>query len=729
MQHPKYIVGFDCQAKTPGCRKHGSGNRSPRYHDPMCQPLSHSPALLGPSVGRPPPGGRQCLSISVGLRPLSAWPTWPALLFLDEEGHVAPRGRTRTYIRRQNNTHKHIRRWRTTGIMVYDPVVASVTLTGSVMSFVASTCVLLSFIVYNKEQRSFRHALVLNLTLAEFINSLDNSVSGIIYMRDRDLSPGVPCVINGLVGQISVQAVDFSILAIAVVTLLTVTHTTFMPDVSRVTKILVCLSVWVIPMTTGVVATAMGAMKPVGTNWCWITAARPDLRYALTHGWRFAVIFGTIAIYLYIWFYLRNHFRSMGIALKTGWSQLSAEGQQFNSKPGAGGGMGRFQGMDGFGKEKDGAAFAAGTLEQRQGKQSMAQGQADAPAHLTIPRAAARRDSMAMYGATFYDDNLSSVGEVEEDREGLLTPIEREMLVDEEWARNPKLKLQTKGGKRPVVSWSLPRIPNTPLVSHPNTPLSPSSNNTIKIGFAITSDSPQPSPPAVRGLPGGDATDALTVPGGRLERPERAHKRSASDASGLDDFARGTQNHKRSTSDSSMAVDDSRASIGSYSLFPNAKTSAARRSGPADDIASSTAQQQQQQQDGQTNKDDGSEWPPVMTRKSRGPPPPRRPTNISEFPMRQEKRNVDREVQRMLLLNAYPILYVILWIPGIVNRLMEAAGHPVTGRAAQALQSSSQFIGLANALTYGFNRHIRHRITGDLLAKLRPGKVTEIVSR
>lgn len=548
-------------------------------------------------------------------------------------------------------------------------------------------------------------------------------------MRDRDLSPGVPCVINGLVGQVSVQAVDFSILAIAVVTLLTVTRTTFMPDVSRITKIFVCLSVWVIPVSTGLTATAMGAMSPVGTNWCWITAARPDLRYALTHGWRFAVIFGTIAIYLYIWFYLRNHFRSVGIALKTGWSQLSADGQQVDNKSGAGGGMGLSQGLDGFGEAKEGAAFA-GTLEHRQRKQSMAQGRADASAHLTVPRAAARRDSLAMYGRSFYNDNRSSLGEVEEDREGLLSPIEREKLTDVEWAREQKLKLQTKGGKGPVVSWNLPRIPNTPLVSRPNTPSSPSGNNLIKIGFAISSDSPQTHPLTVRGRPGGDAADTLAVPGGRLERPERAHKRSSSDASGLVDSSLGAQNHKRSTSDSSMATDDSRASVGAYSLFPNAKTSASRRSVLADDFTSSVPQQQQQQQqDRQTKKDDGGKWPSATPRKSRAPPPPRPTTNISEFPMRQEKRKVDREVQRMLLLNAYPILYVILWIPGIINRLMEAAGHPVTGRAAQALQSSSQFIGLANALTYGFNRHIRHRITGDLLSKLRAGKVTEIVSR
>lgn len=66
----------------------------------------------------------------------------------------------------------------------------------------------------------------------------------------------------------------------------------------------------------------------------------------------------------------------------------------------------------------------------------------------------------------------------------------------------------------------------------------------------------------------------------------------------------------------------------------------------------------------------------------------------------------------MLLLNAYPIMYVILWLPGIVNRLLEATGHE--SKTLAVLQSSSQYVGFANALTYGFNEHLRERIRGDL---------------
>lgn len=77
------------------------------------------------------------------------------------------------------------------------------------------------------------------------------------------------------------------------------------------------------------------------------------------------------------------------------------------------------------------------------------------------------------------------------------------------------------------------------------------------------------------------------------------------------------------------------------------------------------------------------------------------------------KRSVEKEIRRMLLLNAYPILYIILWAPGMINRLVEASGHK--SRVLTILQCSTQFIGLANAITYGFNEHLRKAVKGDLM--------------
>lgn len=66
------------------------------------------------------------------------------------------------------------------------------------------------------------------------------------------------------------------------------------------------------------------------------------------------------------------------------------------------------------------------------------------------------------------------------------------------------------------------------------------------------------------------------------------------------------------------------------------------------------------------------------------------------------------DITKVLLLNGYPILYVILWTPGLLSRLIEAIG--TTPRWLMLLQVSPQFIGLANAITYGYNENVKRQI-------------------
>lgn len=241
--------------------------------------------------------------------------------------------------------------------MAYDDLVARFTLAGSMTSCIATSFVLLSYLIFREQQHSFRHALILNLALAgmvalntvgvslssasccllratyplsgsniiyrrctvkltfypsaEFINTLNNSISGFIYVRTRKLSPGAACTANGFIGQITVQAVDFTILAIVLVTLLTITRKTYLPDVSIWAKALICASTWIVPVITSVVAVSLNVMTPVSGNWCWITAKRPDLRYSLTHGWRIGIIFLTVLLYAYIWWFVHRHFKAL----------------------------------------------------------------------------------------------------------------------------------------------------------------------------------------------------------------------------------------------------------------------------------------------------------------------------------------------------------------------------------------------------------------------------------
>ncbi|KAM0326742.1 hypothetical protein ACHAQA_006615 [Verticillium albo-atrum] len=65
-------------------------------------------------------------------------------------------------------------------------------------------------------------------------------------------------------------------------------------------------------------------------------------------------------------------------------------------------------------------------------------------------------------------------------------------------------------------------------------------------------------------------------------------------------------------------------------------------------------------------------------------------------------------VRKMLLMNGYPLAYIILWIPGIANRLAESVGK--SPRWLSALQASTQYIGLINALTYGLSEQMRQGV-------------------
>lgn len=406
----------------------------------------------------------------------------------------------------------------------FDPLLAGVTFTGSLLSFIATTAVLVCFVYYRQEQQSFRHALIFNLALAEFINTLNNTISGSIYLRTHALYNGPACVANGFIGQLSVQAADFSILSIAIVTLLTITRTTYLPAASPAKKVTICLSVWVIPIITAITATSLNAMGPVSGNWCWIMSTRTDLRYALTHGWRIAIIFCTAAIYVFVWWFMHRHFRSL----------VSTDDSSKN-----GSWMSR---RKGFKKMKDGK------------------------------------------GAEEQDTELSTMSK---------SRISR--VVGDDWE-----------------------------LSAP------------EAAYVGTTE-----------IHGGDLEEA----GRRKRRQRRGSIDSVSSAS--DGENDGDYHDKR-----------------------------VRVNAPV------------QRRPTGTSKFDGLGTTDTTT---------------SEFPTRYSTRRMEREIKKMLLLNAYPIMYVVLWIPGLVNRFMEATGNSSNSRVLAALQASSQFVGLANALTYGFNAKLRRK--------------------
>lgn len=142
---------------------------------------------------------------------------------------------------------------------------------------------------------------------AEFINSWNNTLSGFTVVSTQNyLTAGFTCDLNGWVGQVSVQAADFSVLAIAVVTFLTITFNARVLNLTVDKQRLVCAAVWVIPLATASIAAAMNKIEPVTGNWCWISREPLYLRYVLGHGWRFAIFCAVIGLYLGIFLHVRR---------------------------------------------------------------------------------------------------------------------------------------------------------------------------------------------------------------------------------------------------------------------------------------------------------------------------------------------------------------------------------------------------------------------------------------
>lgn len=349
--------------------------------------------------------------------------------------------------------------------------------------------------------------------MPDFINSLNNSISGSIYVSTHDLKPGAACTFNGWIGQLSVQATDFSILAIGIATLLVVRGRTRLDSIPKITRILLCLSIWMMPLTSSTVVTGLGEMKPVSGNWCWISKDRPDLRYGFTHAWRILIIFITVCIYIYIYQYLSRHFRS-----------------------------------------------------------------------LVMPSV-------------------------------LTKSTQKDEQSDWTWTNDP-----TKN-----------RIDN----SEPQTRFD---NHHVEL--------------------------CIPVDGHGIKRPDivassttRCQSHDDPNISSIYQYA----------SDGNSEISHTRESQNlniprRNEMLGESENSAARNQG-------------------------GSGW---------------------------RRDSVETEIKRMLLLNGYPIMYVILWIPGLTNRALEASGRPSSSRVLAALQCSTQFVGFANAVTYGLNREMRKMLGGDL---------------
>ncbi|KAI8868921.1 hypothetical protein GQ42DRAFT_124500, partial [Ramicandelaber brevisporus] len=169
-------------------------------------------------------------------------------------------------------------------------------LTGSALSFVTTGAVLIVFAYVKYRTRmpfGLRNHLIICLLLADFINSFNNTISGIKFVSTGSLHTGVRCTINGFVGQWTVQASDFFVLLMAIATYLSLTssyrwackHTWLQRHINLITTI-----PWIIGLTTAVIAQVATGYEPVIGNWCWIPVYPVAYRWVLTLGPRMVII-------------------------------------------------------------------------------------------------------------------------------------------------------------------------------------------------------------------------------------------------------------------------------------------------------------------------------------------------------------------------------------------------------------------------------------------------------
>ncbi|PVH79570.1 hypothetical protein DL98DRAFT_630983 [Cadophora sp. DSE1049] len=184
------------------------------------------------------------------------------------------------------------------------------TLVGSYLSMFAAGTVFICYLIL-PPQKHYRHTLIMNLAGADFFNALNNSISGTYVMVHKSIPKGSACTINGWIGQMTVQATDFTILFITIATVITLRKWNYKPRIDQTTKRIITCCIWIVPMATSTTGLWMDAYRPVSGNWCWLSSKPTILRYALGHNWRLTIIFLTICLYTYLFIYIHRHFSSL----------------------------------------------------------------------------------------------------------------------------------------------------------------------------------------------------------------------------------------------------------------------------------------------------------------------------------------------------------------------------------------------------------------------------------
>ncbi|KAF4600325.1 hypothetical protein EYR38_004950 [Pleurotus pulmonarius] len=568
---------------------------------------------------------------------------------------------------------------------------AIITFTCSLLSAIGSGLILLCYLALPLKKH-FRHVLILNLAVADFINSVNNSASGAqILMHRKDLAPGPGCVLNGFVGQLTVQATDTAIFAIAVVTVITITSTSSSsrlisgewawPQILGAT-----LSIWFLPAITSFLALGKEWYVPVSGNWCWVVNKPTYLRYVLTHGWRYLFMLLEIILYTYLHFYLRRHFRNLAVPLT---SNVPASSDTYES-----GATATTQGTQGTNNTQ--ATNNTRSTAKSRGAFSFSRRTAQTP--ILEPITFSRnpdddtRTSYTQSQSHAHERRLSSPSTMEEPKyyrrprgesvsvavrtSDLEHPLKEDEDEDEEERRGEgeiyHADMRASDSKRTSIAVS--RASSSAHHSTPSHPTHPP-------------EYPRPSTPTATRIHYGLVPITPIVPIASTSEPPSPITPSH-DGLSVSTHMQGGEKDKGATRVDVEAADDEHPPT--YTIYTHPVIGG--------------------QDDEKTPHTHSHTHPPSkhsitsfsfkqIARRRRRPPP--NPPPILPNPRQ-------RAIQRILLLNAYPLLYILLWIPGLANRLVEASGH--TSKVSQILQASTQLVGLANAVTYGWNERIGRQL-------------------
>lgn len=497
---------------------------------------------------------------------------------------------------------------------------------------------------------------------------------------------------NGFLAQLTAQALDFTILAIVLLTFLTVTGFTTLPDLSAWRKkLFVCGSTWIFPLSTSTAAASMGMMQPVDRNWCWIPASRLDLRYALVQSWWLAIIFLTIFLFIWWLFYLR-----LAPFFSALWKAVGGEYVQV--EPTSPGPKGQGPSDAGFLGQSEGKRHSEFSLPI-QGKKRPTEG---------------RRESLSRWiyvRQPGVNNSYTSCPRAAAER---LCPVPRSFDVPQppSFAGLPPLTSGLVDSDRETAPTSLGSIAQlSPSPRYHNQCPRVAKSFSVSVGSPIAAPSTASSGTLPQGNPGPGARHHYQYP--KIARSIGLSSSASAPRSdptppppppplppALTLRADGCNN----TTLIYSPPDPWPSPVPGLPPPPWTPSNAAPASSGGGDHPSRR----------RTFLFSKSTWSEST--------PSRR---VSSAPAREGSAGpLARDHRRALLLAAYPLAYVVLSLPAVVQCFLEARGGTgVSPRVDGALVGTAQYVGLANAVTFAVAEGWRWRRTGDRPGGWRDGVV------